>query len=136
MYAHIYNLLCIRRELLAVEAILSKMTFGEDASVELQVVVEQMNQLHGLSHKIIKDFCDKLEKVDKLRYKVSKVKLLLASLSKKLNNIETNLTVLGNARANIEQGLEQLTAKRTQSSRKLLRCWCRRLRRSKSHRGV
>lgn len=43
----------------------------------------------------MKDFSDTLERVDGMRYKVSKVKLLVSSLSKESTNLETKLTVFG-----------------------------------------
>lgn len=109
VYDHIYNLLCLRRELLTTEATLEMMTYGENASSELQAVVEQMDQLQDLSCQILDDFGNTSKRVDYLRFNVSKVKLLLSSLTKELTDLETKLTILGDTHANIEQKLEQLS---------------------------
>lgn len=57
---------------------LGKLPHCEDASSNLQANVEQTKELCGLSYQVIYKFGDALEKVGELRYKVSKVKLLLA----------------------------------------------------------
>lgn len=65
------------------------------ASFELQKSVEQIEQLQGLSNQIKKDFNDTSEQVKELSCKISKVKLLLASISKELTILETKLATLG-----------------------------------------
>lgn len=112
LYDRLYNLLHFQRELLSVETTFKKMTFGEDASTKFQAIVDQIDQLQGLSRQVIKDFNDTSKRVDETRYKVSKVKLLLSSLSKEFTNLEMKLIVLGDVHATIEQDLEQLFARK------------------------
>lgn len=97
---------------MTVETTFKKMTFGEDASTKFQAIVDQIDQLQGLSRQVLKDFNDTSKRVDETRYKVSKVKLLLSSLSKEFTNLEMKLIVLGDVHATIEQDLEQLSARK------------------------
>lgn len=68
--------------------------FDDEASIESQANVDQIDHQQGLSCKVIKNISDTSERVDKMRHKVSMVKLLLSSLSKNLTNPQTRLVVL------------------------------------------
>lgn len=56
-----------------------------------------------------------------MRHKVSMVKLLVLSLSKELVNLETKLTVSGDAHANTKQKLEQLAIHKDVFAERLLK---------------
>lgn len=74
------------------------MPFVKDVASDHQAIAWADGSAARLINQVIKDFSSTPEKVDALRYKVKKVKRLLASLSNEL----TNLDVLGFAHANIE----------------------------------
>lgn len=56
----------LKSEFLTIETTVEKMPFSDDASSNIKPIVEQINQLQGLSRQVIKDFRDTLEKVDEL----------------------------------------------------------------------
>lgn len=50
-----------------------------------------------------------LKKADGLRWKTSKVSIVLNMLKQELANLEMKMAVLGNAQATIEQNMEELS---------------------------
>lgn len=122
LYDEVYNLLRSQRQLLTTESTFKIMIFDKGASTEFQVIVEQIYQLLGLSSQVIKNISDTSKCVDEMRYKISKVKLLLSSPIKELNNVEKKLTLLVKFHANKEQDLEQLTAQKDAKAAEAIRC--------------
>lgn len=122
LYDEVYNLLRSQRQLLTTESTFKIMIFDKGVSTEFQVIVEQIYQLLGLSSQVIKNISDTSKCVDEMRYKISKVKLLLSSHIKELNNVEKKLTLLVKFHANKEQDLEQLTAQKDAKAAEAIRC--------------
>lgn len=61
---------------------------------ELRAIIEELNHPQSLSHQVTDVFGYTLEKVIDLRFKFSKIKLLLNAFAHELTNHETKLTVL------------------------------------------
>lgn len=99
--------MCLWRESLTIESALEKLSYGEDASSGLRAIVEQLDHFLSLSHQVINDFGDISEKVKDLRFKVSKIKLLLNTLTKELINLQNKFNVQGDAQDVVEQDVEQ-----------------------------
>lgn len=91
MYDKIFNHLCLLREFLIAESTLERQPYGEDTSYELKVVVEEFSHLEGVSRQTINDFSKTSGKPNNLRYKISKVRLVLDTLKQQLTNYETKL---------------------------------------------
>lgn len=107
------------KEILSVESALERLPYGKDASPKLGAIIEELDHFQGLSGQAIDDLDDTLDKVDDLRFKVIKPTFLLNVINQKLANLETKMTVLGDTQANIEQDMEQLSARKDQSPMRL-----------------
>lgn len=99
----------LRRELLTSRVAIRKLDLSKNASDEFQVISYQLDQLQHQSSLIIQDFSETSKQMGGQCTKVHMVKLLLASFTTELANMETKIEVLGDAHAVAEHDVEQLS---------------------------